>query len=78
MDLDSHYHNRVLRWAGHAVRMPVSRAPRQLLAGWVAHARPVGCPQMTWGRTLKKALRRNSLPTESKAWNTIANDRPRW
>jgi hypothetical protein len=24
--------------------------------GWVEHARPVGRPQMTWGRTLKKAL----------------------
>ncbi len=33
--------------------MPMSRAPRQLLTGWIAHKRPIGCPQMTWGRTLK-------------------------
>ena len=33
---------------------------------------------MTWDRTLKKALRRNGLPTEFKAWSTIKNDRPRW
>ena len=78
MDLGSHYHNRVLRWAGHAERIPMSRAPLQLLTGWVEHPRPVGCPQMTWSGTLKKALRRNGLPTEFMAWSTIANDRPRW
>ena len=43
-------------WAGHVARMPMSRAPRQLLTSWVAHSRPVGCPQMTWGRALGNAL----------------------
>jgi len=57
MDLDSYYHKRILRWAGHVARMPMTRAPRQLLTGWVAHPRPNGCPEMTWGRTLKKALK---------------------
>jgi len=34
--------------AGHVSRMPiVSRVPRQLLTGVVAHYRPVGYPQMT-------------------------------
>ena len=54
MDLDCYYHNRILRWAGHVARMHMTRAPRQLLTGWVAHSRPNGCPEMTWGRTLKK------------------------
>jgi len=54
--IDSYYHNRLLRWAGHVARMPMSRAPRQLLTSWVAHSRPAGCPQMTWGRTLENAL----------------------
>jgi hypothetical protein len=30
LDLGNYYHNRVLRWAGLAARMPSSRAPRQL------------------------------------------------
>ena len=33
LDLDSYYHNRVLRWAGHVARMPMNRATRQLLTG---------------------------------------------
>ena len=78
MDLDSYYHNRVLRWAGHVARMPMSRMPRQLLTGWVAHPRPIGCPEMTFGRTLKKALKRNDLPTDFAAWSAIARDRSRW
>jgi hypothetical protein len=77
-DLDRYYHNRVLRWAGHVARMPMSRMPRQLLTGWVAHPRPVGCPLMTWGRTLKKALICHDLPTEFVVWRAIARDRPLW
>jgi hypothetical protein len=37
-----------------------------LMTGWAANPRPLGCcPQMTWGRTLKKALRSKALPTEN-------------
>jgi len=30
LDIDSYFHNRVLRWAGHVVSTPMNRAPRQL------------------------------------------------
>jgi len=36
-------------WAGHVARMPMTRAPQQLLTGWVEHSRPNRCPEMTWG-----------------------------
>jgi hypothetical protein len=61
LDIGSHFHSRILRWAGHVARMPMSRAPRQLLTGWVPHSRPIGCPQMTWGRTLENALKSKSI-----------------
>jgi len=76
--LESYYHRRLLRWAGHVARMPLNRLPRLLLTGWVANPRPLGCPQMNWGRTLKKALRSKDLPTDFVAWRLIANDRARW
>ena len=63
---------------GHVARMPVTRAPRQLLTGWVAHSRPNGCPEMTWGRTLKKALKCKGLPAKFKEWRAIAEDRSEW
>ena len=56
----------------------MSRAPRQLLTSWVAHSRPVGCPQMTWGRTLENALKSRSVSKEFDKWFSIAKDRPKW
>ena len=41
--LDTYNHRRLLRWAGRVSRMPMSRAPRRLLTGWVAHKRQIGC-----------------------------------
>ena len=61
LDIDSHFHNRSLRWAGHVARMPMSWAPRQLLTGWVSHSRPTGRPQMTRGRTLENALKSKGI-----------------
>ena len=57
------------------VRMPMSRAPRQLLKSWVAHCRPVGCPQVTWGRTLENAPKRKGISKEFDEWFAIAKDR---
>jgi hypothetical protein len=61
--LDTYYNSRLLRWVGHVARMPMDRMPRKLLTGWVNHKRPVGAPQMTYGRTVNKALKSKDLPT---------------
>ncbi len=76
--LETYSHRRLLRWAGHISRMPPNRLPRMLLTGWVANPRPLGCPQVTWGRTLKKALRSKDRPTEFVEWCKIAANRDRW
>jgi hypothetical protein len=61
---DKYYNRRLLRWTGHVARMPLIRAPRRTLTSRVDNPRPLGCPQMNWGRTLKKALQSYDLPTE--------------
>ena len=61
LDIDNYSYNRFLRWTGYVARMPMSRAPRQLLTSWVAHSRPVGCPQMTWGRASENALKSKGI-----------------
>ena len=58
----------------------MTRAPRQLLTGLVVHSRPNRFPEMTWGRTLKKALKCKGLPVDFKEWcaMAIAEDRSEW
>jgi hypothetical protein len=46
--------------------------------GWDEHARPIGCPQMAWGRTLNKALKSYDLPTIFGQWSALAADRMVW
>ena len=75
---DTYYHRRLLRWAGHVARMPMDRMPRKLLTGWVEHARPVDCQQMTWGRMLNKELKSYDLPTNFGQWSTLAADCRVW
>ncbi len=70
----SNYNRRLLRWAGHVARMPMDPMPRKLLTGWVEHARSVGCPKMTWIRTLNKALKSNDLLTDFEQWRALAAD----
>ena len=53
-----HYETRLLRWAGHIARMKHDRLPLMLLTSWVPNSRPIDCPRMTFGRTVKKAMKR--------------------
>ena len=73
--VDQHYHRRLLRWAGHVSRMPMTWAPRQLLTGLVAHPRPTGSPPKTFGRTLKNALVRCGQSPDFGVWSKVAAGR---
>ena len=82
MDLDSYYHNRIILWAGHVARMPLTRALRQFLTGWVAHSSSNGCPEMTWRHGVghqRRLLRKcKGLPVNFKEWRDIGEDRSEW
>jgi len=73
-----YHHNRILGWGGHVARMDMSRLPRMFLTAWVNHRRPVGCPQMTFGRTLNKALAAKGIPKAFSEWSVLAQDRDEW
>jgi len=79
LDIGIYFHNWILRWSGHVARMPMSRAPRQLLTGWASHSRPTtGCPQMTWGRISENALNCKGILKEFGEWIAVAKDRSKW
>ena len=74
--IDAYISKRQLRWAGHVARMPNSRLPRKMLSCWVHHKRPRGAPQMTYGRSLRKLLRKAQIPVRN--WYELAQDRAQW
>ena len=53
----------------------MTRIPRKFLAGWVANPRPLGRPYVTWGHTLKKALKAIDIPTDFEEWTALAKIR---
>ena len=55
--VDTYVKCRQLRWLGHVRRMPFDRLPRKMLSSWCTSKRPKGAPQMTYGRTINKALK---------------------
>jgi hypothetical protein len=72
------YYNRRL-FDGQAMRPnAINPFPKKFLTSWVDNPRPLGCPQMNWGRTLKKALQSNDLPIEFVKWRELASDRNQW
>jgi hypothetical protein len=75
--LKSYYYRRLRRWTGHVARMPLTRAPRSMLICLVDNPRPLGCPQMNWGRTLNKAILSNELMSKFVR-REIAADGNQW
>ena len=67
---------RQLRWLGHVLRMGPERLPRRMLSAWVAHKRPAGAPQFTYGRTIAKAM--DVFDLDPARWPELAADRGAW
>jgi exonuclease III len=75
--LDYYYNSRVLRWAGHLARMPMSRRPRQFLTSGVPQ-RATAPGFKHWGNSLNKVLHSVGLPNDFREWTGQVGDRDTW
>ena len=53
-----HYDTRLLRWAAQIARVKHDQLTLMRLTSCVPNSRPIGCPRMMFGRTLKKTMKR--------------------
>ena len=74
--IDTYVTRRQLQWAGHVSRMDFVRLPRKMISAWVRSKRPRGAPRFTYGRSLRKALKKARIDTAT--WATLAQDRGAW
>ena len=66
-----------LRWAGHVVRMPDERIPKQLLFGELSCGkRSLGGPKKRFKDTLKASLK--LIDINPSSFETLASDRSSW
>ena len=66
-----------LRWSGHVARMPDYRLPKRVFFGELNEGnRSRGRPRLRYKDTLKVALKRCNIDTDS--WETLALDRTAW
>ena len=75
-DIEVYVYKRQLAWLGHVSRMEYGRLPRWLLSSWVAHPRPVGAPNFTFGRGMRAALRYAGV--SAAEWPVLAENRVEW
>jgi DNA primase catalytic subunit len=64
---------RQFRRLGHVSRMPFDRLPRRLLSSWLPYKKPRGAPEMTFGKTMIKALK--TFDIDLKHWPAMAANR---
>ena len=74
--IDYYIDRRRLGWLGHVSRMDFERLPRRMLSSWVPHGRPIGCPNMTFGRSIRTAL--DKFHIDRSRWPELAADRSAW
>ena len=67
--IDYYIARRQVSWLGRVSRMSFNRLPRRMLSSWVNHKRPKGAAEMTYGRSVKKALGYFGI---KDTWTTLA------
>ena len=81
--IDKYISNRKLRWAGHVMRMDMSRLPRKFMTAWVDVPRERGRPVHSYGHDLARELnsigfnldRRAVGIGASQSWGEAAQNR---
>ena len=84
--IDKYISNRKLRWAGHVMRMDMSRLPRKFMTAWVDVPRERGRPVHSYGHDLARELnsigfnldRRAVGIGASQSWGEAAQNRELW
>jgi exonuclease III len=85
-DIDQYISTRKLRWAGHVMRMSMSRLPRQFMTSWVNAPRGRGPPRLNYGRDLTRELNNVGFNLNgqavgigvSQSWGKAAQDKGAW
>ena len=66
-----------LRWAGHLVRMPDNRLPKQLLFGQLTHGvRPASGPKLRFKGIIKRNMK--AFGTTTDTWEQVAMERSKY
>ena len=68
--------SRIMRWAGHVVRMGEERAVYRVLVGKPEGKRPLGRPRRRWGDNIRMDLQ--DVGCGYMDWIGLAQDRNRW
>jgi hypothetical protein len=67
---------RMMRWAGHVVRMDEKRNAYRLLVGKPEGKRPLGRPRRRWVNNIRMDL--GEVEWSDVYWSGLAQDRKRW
>jgi hypothetical protein len=84
--IDQYISTRILRWAGHVMRMPWLRLPRKFMTSWVDAPRGSGRPRHTYGHGLAHELSEIGFNLDRQAvdigvspsWSKAAGDKGTW
>ena len=84
--IDQYISSRKLRWAGHVMRMEMTRLPRMFMTSWVDAPRRNGRPQNSYGHDLTRELNTAGFNLDREAvdkgvsmcWRMAAQDKAYW